>query len=124
MSLPPLTATPAWPPESAWPFGIAPTAHAKLLRVFQATPGLQRVWIYGSRARGDQRRESDIDLVADMPQGHFAGLAAAVEDLGLIYRTDLLHWQSTLAPELRSRIERDRRLFWEPAMALAASSGA
>lgn len=105
----------AWLPEAQWPFGIAPTAHAKLMRVFDATPGLQRVWIYGSRARGDQRRESDIDLVADMPSGHFAGLAAAVEDLGLIYRTDLLHWQAALAPELRQYIERDRRLFWPPA---------
>ena len=110
-----LPLTRPWLPEAEWPFGIAPTAHAKLMRVFDATPGLQRVWIYGSRARGDQRRESDIDLVADMPQGHFAGLAATVEDLGLIYRTDLLHWQSTLTPALRAQVERDRRLFWEAA---------
>jgi predicted nucleotidyltransferase len=124
MSLPATALASVWPPEPEWPFGIAPTAHAKLMRVFQATPGLQRVWIYGSRARGDQRRESDIDLVADMPEGHFAGLAAAVEDLGLIYRIDLLHWQSTLAPELRTHIERDRRVFWEPVRAPAGSSGA
>jgi predicted nucleotidyltransferase len=107
-----LPLTRPWLPEADWPFGIAPTAHAKLLRLFGATPGLRQVWIYGSRARGDQRRESDIDLVADMPEGHFAGLATALDDLGLIYRTDLLHWQSTLTPELRTRIERDRRPFW------------
>ncbi|WP_394757131.1 DEAD/DEAH box helicase family protein [Rhodoferax sp.] len=98
------------------PFGIAPISYAKLLRLFDETSGLARVWVYGSRARGDARHESDIDLAFDWPEaGHdFLRLKDRIDELGLIYRIDTLHWQSTLAEDFRSRIEQDRKLFWEP----------
>ena len=36
-------------------FGIAPGTLRKLRALFDRTPGLERVWVYGSRARGDYR---------------------------------------------------------------------
>ncbi|WP_372826256.1 DEAD/DEAH box helicase family protein [Polaromonas sp.] len=100
----------------AAPFGIEPYVYAKLQRLFDQTPGLIRVWVYGSRGRGDARHESDIDLAFDWPEaGHdFLHLKDRIDGQGLIYRVDALHWQDTLAEDFRSRIERDRKVFWEP----------
>jgi type III restriction enzyme len=98
-----------------WPFGIAPNAYARLQALFEKTPGLARVWLYGSRARGDYRPSSDIDLAAEWQDADPAWrLAAALEELDLIYRTDLVTLDKTLNPEFRQRIERDRQIFWEP----------
>ena len=50
--------------------GIAPGSLAKLLAVFDQTPNVERVVLFGSRARGDFRHESDIDLALDAPSPH------------------------------------------------------
>jgi len=103
------------PPD--WPFGIAPAVLSKLLLCFERTPGIEKVWLYGSRARGDFRRESDIDLAVEW-QGRdetsMSRLKSEIDALGLIYRTDLLSLDDALDTALRTRIERDRRVFWEP----------
>ena len=74
-------------------FGIAPSSIAKLVGLFDGTANIARVWIYGSRARGDHRNESDIDLAVDAPEmseTDFSRLSGQLDDLGLIYRVDLL----------------------------------
>ena len=110
-------------------FGIAPASAAKLVKLFESTPGLDRVWIYGSRARGDHRETSDIDLAADAPEmtpADFSRLSNALEDLALVYRVDFLRLQGDLDDGFRGRIERDRKIFWEPRTrsAQAAEPGA
>lgn len=110
------------PAQSSWPFGVAPTTYASLQALFERTPGLECVWVYGSRARGDHRAQSDIDLVADMPvdRSHFVGLLGDIEELTPIYRVDMVCWQETLADDFRARIQQDRQLFWAPRKATAA----
>lgn len=98
-------------------FGIEPYIEAKLLKVFNTTPDLETVWIYGSRARSDYRKESDIDLAVDAPQMDreaFSRLKVRIEDLDLIYRLDVVHWQTIGSDDFRQRIQRDRKVFWEP----------
>ena len=48
-------------------FGLEPGALQALRAFFDATEGVQRVWVFGSRARGDWRARSDIDLAVDAP---------------------------------------------------------
>ncbi len=116
-----------FPDASSWPFGIAPNVFAKLQALFEKTPDLAKVWVYGSRARGDHRPSSDIDLAVEWqtPDKHWT-LSSGLEELDLIYRADLVNLADPLAPEFRARIERDRKLFWEPRRAAvnAASVGA
>ncbi|MBI2748203.1 MAG: DEAD/DEAH box helicase family protein [Burkholderiales bacterium] len=102
-------------PSSDWQFGIAPNVFAKLQALFERTPGLAKVWVYGSRGRGDYRPSSDIDLAVEWQTPDKNGtLSSGLEELELIYRTDLVNLADPLAPGFRARIERDRKLFWEP----------
>ena len=103
-------------------FGIAPSSLAKLRALFDATPGLLRVWIFGSRALGHQRPESDIDLAVDAPGLSLhdrLALRDGLERLGLLYRIDLVFLQDPLGAEFIANILRDKREFWAPVRRLA-----
>ena len=89
----------------------------RLWRLFESTDGLEQVWVYGSRARGNFRPQSDIDLMIDAPKvGNRAltHIRTSLEDMEPIYRIDVVSAQEALADDFRARIERDRKLFWQP----------
>ena len=107
-------------------FGIAPSSRAKLRRLFENIPCIERVWIFGSRAMGAERPESDIDLAVDAPSLDRAARAAltdGLERLGLLYKVDLVFLQDRLDERFRSRIERDHVVFWEPVRSPADLQG-
>jgi len=98
-------------------FGIAPASRAKLMQLFERTPGVERVWIFGSRARGTARVESDIDLAIDAPGLDELGrlrLIDAIEQLALLYKVDPVFLQQDLGEAFRTAIESERREFWSP----------
>lgn len=97
--------------------GIAPASLARLVRVFDATPGLEAVWLFGSRANGSFRNESDIDLAFEGPD--LSALAAVqlqgkLDELGLLYRIDLVRLPDVQEPRFRDQIEKHKRLLWAP----------
>ena len=103
--------------------GIAPATITKLQRLFDRTPKLERVLLFGSRARGNYRNASDIDLAIDAPEmsrSEFARLSGQLEELELIYRVDLVRLQDKLDDRFRSFIERDGKAFWTPRSHIAA----
>ena len=102
-------------PDNA--FGIEPFALAALRALCETFPGLLRVWIFGSRARDDWRPRSDIDLSIDAPdwsRDDFARFDDAIKRLPMVYSVDMVHWQKVTTAAFRERIERDRKVFWEP----------
>lgn len=89
----------------------------ELQALFDATPGVERVWIFGSRTRDDWRARSDIDLAIDAPGfsvSDFMRLQQAVREVPMVYPVDMVHWQTVKTPEFIAQIERDRQIFWEP----------
>lgn len=97
-------------------FGIAPVSAHRLRQALAHQPGLIRAWMYGSRATGACRQESDIDLAVEAPAWTGAErmqLLDCIGHLGLLYRVDVVFLDQALPAALRSLIERDKRLFWE-----------
>ncbi|MFN7520668.1 MAG: DEAD/DEAH box helicase family protein [Lysobacteraceae bacterium] len=97
-------------------FGFGLTTRMALLRAIERHAGIESVWIFGSRARGDFRPESDIDLAVDAPdwtRDDFARFLAELEGVETLYAIDCVWFQSVPDGLFRSRIERDRRVFWQ-----------
>ena len=102
--------------DPAGRFGIAPGNHARLLRALEGCAGLDRVWIFGSRARGQASHESDIDLAVDsaaMKASAVNRLRSQIDDLGLVYRIDIVWLQDRIDALLRREIDSCKQLFWQ-----------
>jgi proline iminopeptidase len=73
-------------------FGLSAAILDELQLVFSQFSDIDRVLIYGSRARGDFRPSSDIDLVVlapTMTPAEFSTLWMALDDLPIIFRLDV-----------------------------------
>jgi type III restriction enzyme len=98
-------------------FGLAPATLQALRQTLAAQPGIERVWIFGSRARGDARENSDVDLAVDAPgwtSADMAHLLQRLERAPTLLKLDVVHWQAVDNPVFRTEIMRDRREFWAP----------
>jgi predicted nucleotidyltransferase len=70
-------------------------------------PEIEALVLYGSRARGDYRPSSDIDLavVAEhMPSRRFSEFWNALDDLPIIFKIDTLHMQRLSDQNLKKQI--------------------
>lgn len=77
---------------------------AALARQYSA----QRLVLFGSRARGDNRYNSDIDLaVYGMPQENQGSFWMDCEDLPTLLKFDIIHIHDGMNPAFLQNIEKD-----------------
>ena len=94
---------------SSPPFGLPPATLEKLNSVFAAYPAIASVLIYGSRAKGNYRPGSDIDLCIkgeEMPLAEFLQIEDQIDDLMLPYTVDLSQYRQIDNPDLIAHIDR------------------
>lgn len=102
--------------------GVAAGSLARLLQVLESTPRLEAAWLFGSRAAGTHRPQSDVDIAVeapDMSSAEETALWQRIDDLGLLYRIDLVRLEHVKNDEFRQQIERHKRLLWSPVRHLA-----
>jgi len=90
-----------------------PPAHTALLRAILRTylgERAVRVYVFGSRARGDYRTDSDLDVLLDdqeeIPLRTLTMLKEAFEDSPLPFRVDVVR-RTDLSPEFYQHISQD-----------------
>jgi predicted nucleotidyltransferase len=95
-------------------FGLSDHERALLNGVFAAHPRVSEVRVFGSRARGTARRESDVDLAlfGDLDERESAIIADALDELPLPYRFDVKAYDSIRYPPLREHIDRIGRAIY------------
>lgn len=90
-------------------FGLSDKTRATLVAMFSAYPEILRVIVYGSRAKGNYREGSDIDIALDAPDLTFAQVLAirgAIDDSNIPYLVDLSRLQDLKEPDLLEHIGR------------------
>ena len=81
----------------------------KLRSVFDRYSAIESVVIYGSRAKGNYKRGSDIDLTIKGELLSFSELMQVegdIDDLYLPYQVDLSQYAALENPDLRDHINR------------------
>lgn len=90
-------------------YGLSSIELQQIRQVFASQPEVKEVWLYGSRARGDYKPYSDIDisLVGNLTTSHLAELETQLDDLLLPYAIDLICLQSVRNAALKANIARE-----------------
>jgi uncharacterized protein len=95
-------------------FGLSKSTREKLLLVFKKITEIEAVVIYGSRAKGNFRPGSDIDLTlkgSSLTSRHLTSLLVTIDDLMLPYKVDLSIFREIENDELVAHIERVGQIF-------------
>lgn len=97
-------------------WGLPPDAVAKIRKVLAGFPEIERVTLFGSRAMGNFRPGSDIDLAIHgeaMTLEQLARLDTQLDDLLLPWHIDLALWHQIDNPALRDHIQRVGQTLFE-----------
>ena len=97
-------------------FGLPGAAVTALCGVLAQYPQIDRAIVYGSRAKGNYRPESDIDLTLDAPTltlTELLRIETKLDDLMLPYQMDVSLLAQIDNPQLRNHIDRVGKVLWK-----------
>ena len=94
------------------------------IRDYFATQPVQRAWLFGSYARGEEREDSDVDILVDFDQENASVVASTVSPVVLkatiycwVRRTSSVAWLSGLTSSFLHEVKT-----LAPQMTVAAST--
>ncbi len=97
-------------------YGLSAATIARIQGVLARFGEVEKALLYGSRAKGNYRAGSDIDLTLYGPALNFdllGAIASELDDLLLPYTIDLSIFEQLGNPDLREHIERVGVVFYE-----------
>jgi len=97
------------------PFGLSDATCATIHAILANYPAISQAVIYGSRAKGNYRPGSDIDLALfgdGLDTQVLAAVASDLEDSDIPYTVDLSLWERIDNTALREHIERVGQVFF------------
>jgi predicted nucleotidyltransferase len=106
---------------------VPPSVAEEIRAVFRRHPQVQRATLFGSRAKGNFREGSDIDLAleGDALEGrHLATMLGELEETPIPQKVDLLLKKTLRHQELLDHIERVGLVFYRQSKHICAKQGA
>jgi type I restriction enzyme R subunit len=87
-------------------FGLSAEVLAAIQRCLRRHPDIAWAKIYGSRAKGNYRPGSDIDLAFSSNTDYAAQLLAELDELPTPYLFDVTHYESVENAALKEHVDR------------------
>jgi predicted nucleotidyltransferase len=88
----------------------------EILKVLSSNESMEEVILFGSRAKGSFRKNSDIDLAVktseELSFREKRKLREKVDEAAGIYSVDLLFWDE-ISEEMREQVEREGVWVWK-----------
>ena len=94
-------------------FGLSEATLQAILGCLAQLPDIQWAKLYGSRAKGNYRPGSDIDIAFSSATDNSAALLSALDALPTPYLFDVTHYETLQHPELKAHIDRVGVLIYE-----------
>lgn len=96
-------------------FGLPERTVNELLEYFKSKPGVEKVVVYGSRAKGNFRNGSDIDFAiwTDDKSAYELRIEAELDDLETPYMFDVTDYKNLSHEGMKNSIDRDGVLFYQ-----------
>lgn len=96
-------------------FGLSENTVFKINHVLQQYPAVERAVIYGSRAKGNFKSSSDIDIAlkGKLDLKILSDISLKLDDLLLPYKLDLSIYNHITNAELLDHIDRVGKVLWD-----------
>lgn len=97
-------------------FGLSEQVVEDLRKVFSQYDNLEKVVIFGSRAKGNYREGSDIDLALyghDLTFRQLMQVCSDIDRLELLYKVDLIDYNKKKSTPIGRHIDRVGQTFWK-----------
>jgi predicted nucleotidyltransferase len=97
-------------------FGLPDSTCATVRQILASYPQIEKAVLYGSRAKGNYKAGSDIDLTlfgAALDHQSLMSIASALEESDIPYTVDLSLFEQIETPALREHIQRVGQVFYQ-----------
>lgn len=94
--------------------GLREGDREQIFAVLRQFPSVDRAYLFGSRAMGNFKPHSDIDLAIDgeITEQQLGSIAGELEELPLPYKFDVIDLRKVELPALREHVAKHGREFW------------
>lgn len=96
-------------------FGIYPKSYVQILKIIESCDSIDEVIIYGSRAKGNYKEGSDMDITlkGTVTDSDFSKLWHELDDSFIPYKFDISIYENLKSKSLIEHIDRVGKLFYK-----------